>query len=177
MSMKDKFKNFFYLDEYEEEPVQDDRKQRPVQRYEKPSAAAVEAQTKVQKTPQAAKAPKTVRTPKPMKERRENMEEPTVQNIVNLQNSSSSSKVSLAEPRVYAEAQDIAESLKSKQAVVVNLQRIERDQGLRIIDFLSGTVYALGGDIQRIGTDIFLCVPDTVEVDGAISDYYQDDQQ
>ena len=66
---------------------------------------------------------------------------------------------------------------QDSQAVVVNLQRIERDQGLRIIDFLSGTVYALGGDIQRIGTDIFLCVPDTVEVDGAISDYYHDDQQ
>jgi FtsZ-interacting cell division protein YlmF len=60
---------------------------------------------------------------------------------------------------------------------LVNLQRIEKDQGLRIIDFLSGTVYALGGDIQRIGTDIFLCVPDTVEVDGAISDYYYEDQQ
>lgn len=174
MSMKDKFKNFFYLDEYEEEPVQEERKQRPVQRYEKPSPAAVEAQTKVQK---AQKTPKAPKASKPMKERRENMEEPTVQNIVNLQNSASSSKVSLAEPRVYAEAQDIAESLKNKQAVVVNLQRIERDQGLRIIDFLSGTVYALGGDIQRIGTDIFLCVPDTVEVDGAISDYYQDDQQ
>ncbi|MBT2581864.1 cell division protein SepF [Planococcus sp. ISL-109] len=165
MNMKDKFKNFFYLDEYEEEPVQEERKQRPVQRYEKP-AAAVEAQAKVQKTS------------KPVKERREKVEEPTVQNIVNLQNSAaSSSKVSLAEPRVYAEAQDIAESLKNKQAVVVNLQRIERDQALRIIDFLSGTVYALGGDIQRIGTDIFLCVPDTVEVDGAISDYYHDDQQ
>ncbi|MDE4086308.1 cell division protein SepF [Planococcus maritimus] len=167
MSMKDKFKNFFYLDEYEEEPVQEERKQRPVQRYEKPAPAAAEQPQK-----------KTVKAPKPVKERRENLEEPTVQNLVNLQNSSaSSSKVSLAEPRVYAEAQDIAESLKTKQAVVVNLQRIERDQGLRIIDFLSGTVYALGGDIQRIGTDIFLCVPDTVEVDGAISDYYHDDQQ
>lgn len=167
MSMKDKFKNFFYLDEYEEEPVQEERKQRPVQRYEKPAPAPVEQPQK-----------KPVKAPKPVKERRENLEEPTVQNLVNLQNSSaSSSKVSLAEPRVYAEAQDIAESLKTKQAVVVNLQRIERDQGLRIIDFLSGTVYALGGDIQRIGTDIFLCVPDTVEVDGAISDYYHDDQQ
>lgn len=171
MSMKDKFKNFFYLDEYEEETVQEERKQRPVQRYEKPAPEPAEqAQRKASKA-----APKA---PKPVKERRENLEEPNVQNIVNLQNSSaSSSKVSLAEPRVYAEAQDIAESLKTKQAVVVNLQRIERDQGLRIIDFLSGTVYALGGDIQRIGTDIFLCVPDTVEVDGAISDYYHDDQQ
>ncbi|MFP3322172.1 cell division protein SepF [Planococcus sp. SIMBA_160] len=170
MSMKDKFKNFFYLDEYEEEAVQEERKQRPVQRYEKPAPAPAEQAPK--------KAPKEAKAPKPVKERRENLEENTVQNIVNLQNSSaSSSKVSLAEPRVYAEAQDIAESLKTKQAVVVNLQRIERDQGLRIIDFLSGTVYALGGDIQRIGTDIFLCVPDTVEVDGAISDYYHDDQQ
>ena len=103
--------------------------------------------------------------------------EPTVSNLVSLQSAVKSSKVILAEPRVYAEAQDIAENLKNKRAVVVNLQRIEKDQGLRIIDFLSGTVYALGGDIQRIGTDIFLCVPDTVEVDGAISDYYYEDQQ
>ena len=59
--------------------------------------------------------------------------------------------------------------------MIVNLQRIDKEQGIRIIDFLSGTVYALGGDIQRIGTDIFLCAPDSVEVDGAISDYYYND--
>ncbi len=84
-----------------------------------------------------------------------------------------SSKVVLFEPRVYAEAQDISEHLKNKRAVVVNLQRIERDQGIRIVDFLSGTVYALGGDIQRIGTDIFLCVPENVEVAGTISDFFE----
>lgn len=160
MSVKNKFKNFFYLDEYEEEQVREQPvpQQKPAPRYEKPAPAIQEPK----------KAPK---------ERRQKVEETIVPNLVNLQSASKSSKVSLAEPRVYAEAQDIAESLKSKQAVVVNLQRIEKDQGLRIIDFLSGTVYALGGDIQRIGTDIFLCVPDTVEVDGAISDYYYDDQQ
>lgn len=160
MSMKNKFKNFFYLDEYEEEQVREQPapQQKPAPRYEKPAPAVQEPK----------KAPK---------ERRQKVEETIVPNLVSLQSASKSSKVSLAEPRVYAEAQDIAESLKSKQAVVVNLQRIEKDQGLRIIDFLSGTVYALGGDIQRIGTDIFLCVPDTVEVDGAISDYYYDDQQ
>jgi cell division inhibitor SepF len=98
-------------------------------------------------------------------------------NVVSLQNLQKSSKVILVEPRVYAEAQDISEHLKNKRAVVVNLQRIEKDQGIRIVDFLSGTVYALGGDIQRIGTDIFLCAPDTVEVAGAISDYFYDDIQ
>lgn len=159
MSVKDKFKNFFYLDEYEEESVREQpvKQQKQVPRYEKPAAIQ-----------EPKKAPK---------ERRQKVEETSVPNLISMQGASKASKVSLAEPRVYAEAQDIAESLKSKQAVVVNLQRIEKDQGLRIIDFLSGTVYALGGDIQRIGTDIFLCVPDTVEVDGAISDYYYDEQQ
>ena len=84
---------------------------------------------------------------------------------------SKSAKVVLVEPRVYAEAQDIAENLKNKRATIVNLQRIDREQGKRIIDFLSGTVYALGGDIQKIGIDIFLCTPDNVEVSGEITDY------
>ena len=94
-------------------------------------------------------------------------------NVVSLQSAASlkNSKVILVEPRVYAEAQDIAEHIKNKRAAIVNLQRIDRDQGVRIIDFLSGTVYALGGDIQRVGNDIFLCTPENVEVTGEISNY------
>lgn len=159
MSIKNTFKNFFYLEEYEEDQPQQSQQQQkqPAPRYEKADAVQ-----EIRKTP---------------KERRQKAVDSTVPNLVSLQSAASkSSKVNLAEPRVYAEAQDIAEHLKNKRAVVVNLQRIEKDQGLRIIDFLSGTVYALGGDIQRIGTDIFLCVPDTVEVDGAISDFYFDEQ-
>ncbi|MEQ2526407.1 cell division protein SepF [Robertmurraya yapensis] len=98
------------------------------------------------------------------------------QNVVSLQSvqKSSGSKVVLVEPRVYAEAQDIADQLKNRRAVVVNLQRIDRDQAKRIVDFLSGTVYAVGGDIQKIGTDIFLCTPDNVEVSGTISQILQE---
>lgn len=161
MSIKNKFKNFFYLEEYEEDEQQQQQQQQQIQsqRYEKPESSKLDVR-------------------KAQKDRRQKaVETPTVSNLVSLQSASKSSKMILVEPRVYAEAQDIAENLKNKRAVVVNLQRIERDQGLRIIDFLSGTVYALGGDIQRIGTDIFLCVPDTVEVDGAISDYYYEEQQ
>lgn len=96
------------------------------------------------------------------------------QNIVSLQSVQKSSKVVLVEPRVYAEAQDIADHLKNRRAVIVNLQRIDHAQAKRIVDFLSGTVYAVGGDIQRIGTNIFLCTPDNVEVSGNISEYLQD---
>lgn len=92
------------------------------------------------------------------------------ENVVSLHSVQQSSKVVIMEPRVYADAQEIADHLKNRRAVVVNLQRIQHDQAIRIVDFLSGTVYAIGGDIQRIGTNIFLCTPDNVEVAGNISD-------
>ncbi len=56
----------------------------------------------------------------------------------------------------------------NRRATLVNLQRIDKINQI-IIDFLSGTVYAIGGDIQRVGTDIFLCTPDNVEVAGSIT--------
>jgi cell division inhibitor SepF len=134
MSIKSKFKTFFFLDddyaEMEEEQYEEEeeyvpeKKQKPIQK----------------------------------------------QNVVSLQSIQQSSKVVLIEPRVYAEAQDIADELRNRKAVVVNLQRIEHDQARRIVDFLSGTVYAIGGDIQKIGTDIFLCTPDNIEVSGTISE-------
>ncbi|MCZ0755513.1 cell division protein SepF [Anoxybacillus sp. J5B_2022] len=97
------------------------------------------------------------------------------QNVVSLQSVQKSSKVVLIEPRAYAEAQEIADHLKNRRAVVVNLQRIQHDQAKRIVDFLSGTVYAIGGDIQQVGTRIFLCTPDNVDVTGSISAVSEDE--
>ena len=69
-----------------------------------------------------------------------------------------SSKVVLLEPRAYADAQEVADHLNNKRAVVVNLQRIQRDQGKRIVDFLSGTVYAIVETSKKLG-QIFSYVP------------------
>lgn len=82
-----------------------------------------------------------------------------------------SSKMCLFEPRVFSDTQDIADELKNRRATLVNLQQIDAVSAKRIIDFLSGTVYAIGGDIQRVGADIFLCTPDNVEVAGSISEH------
>jgi len=60
--------------------------------------------------------------------------------------------------------------LKSRRTVVLNLQRVRREHAIRIVDFLSGTVYALGGNISKLGPDIFLCTPDSVEVSGTITE-------
>ena len=80
------------------------------------------------------------------------------------------SKMILLEPRAYSESQQIADHLKKRNAVVVNLKRVTPEQAKRIVDFLSGTIYAINGGLQKIGGGIFLCTPSSVPVEGKISD-------
>jgi cell division inhibitor SepF len=164
--MKGFIKNFFYLEEEEQAEQLAEQKQEPIKQQQKvvnqqQSATSNVVQSRFKKERKQTKPQEVV----------------TTNNVVSLHTATSNNgaKVVLAEPRVYAEAQDIAENLKNRRATIVNLQRIDRESGIRIIDFLSGTVYALGGDIQRIGTDIFLCTPENVEVSGEISDYLIDE--
>jgi cell division inhibitor SepF len=79
-------------------------------------------------------------------------------------------KMILLEPRAYSESQQIADHLKSRNSVVVNLKRVTSDQAKRIIDFLSGCIYAIGGTMQKIGVGIYLCAPKNVNVQGKISE-------
>ena len=84
--------------------------------------------------------------------------------------SADGNKMILFEPRAYSESQQIADYLKSNNAVIVNLKRVTPDQAKRIVDFLSGTLYAIEGGLQKLGGGIFLCTPNNVPVEGKISD-------
>ena len=87
-----------------------------------------------------------------------------------LQENDGNSKMILLEPRAYSESQQIADYLRARNTVVVNLKRVTSDQAKRIVDFLSGTIYAIGGDLQKIGGGIFLCTPNNVNIQGKITD-------
>lgn len=87
-----------------------------------------------------------------------------------LQENDGNSKMILLEPRAYSESQQIADHLKMRNTVVVNLKRVTSDQAKRIIDFLAGTIYAIGGDLQKIGGGIFLCTPNNINVQGKITE-------
>lgn len=84
--------------------------------------------------------------------------------------SNKSSQMIVFEPRSYAESQGIADHLKSGRGCIINLHRVSKDQAKRIIDFLSGVVYAIEGEVQKIGTNVFLCTPSNFGVYGEISD-------
>lgn len=135
MSIKNKFKTFFAMDDdYEYEYVEED---------------VVEAPSRLKQTNN---------------------------NVINLQSvKTTSSKVILCEPRTFDEAQQIADHIVSKRAVVINLQRVERYEAKRIVDFLSGAVYAVNGVIQRLGSETFLCAPDNIDVSGSISETFEED--
>ena len=83
---------------------------------------------------------------------------------------SAKSKIVLYEPRVYSDAKDVAQNLLNNKAVVINFSRMEDSSARRIVDFITGTVYALNGEIQRIGDKIFLATPPKFVTDGKISD-------
>ena len=82
----------------------------------------------------------------------------------------SGAKMILLEPRAFSESQQIADHLKKRNTVVVNLKRVTGEQAKRIVDFLSGTIYAIGGDLQKIGGGIFLCTHNNINVQWKITE-------
>ncbi|BDZ31160.1 cell division protein SepF [Lactiplantibacillus sp. WILCCON 0030] len=77
------------------------------------------------------------------------------------------SKIALFEPRIYSDVKEIAAQLLKNQAVIINFDHVDDAMARRIVDFLTGTVYAINGEIERIGDEIFLCIPENYEVSGS----------
>lgn len=79
------------------------------------------------------------------------------------------SHISLIEPKVFSDAKAAAQQLIYNEAVIVNLSSLDAPQTQRVIDFLSGAIYSLGGSFERIATDTYLVTPKSFEVTGAMS--------
>jgi cell division inhibitor SepF len=85
-------------------------------------------------------------------------------NLVNLPTAQKQMKVMVVEPFSFDDAQHVADHLKNRKPVVVNFENCDKEVAKRMIDFISGTTYALAGSIQKIGNNIFLCAPNNVDV-------------
>ena len=75
------------------------------------------------------------------------------------EDSMGSNKMILFEPRAYSESTQI-----------VDLKRVTPDQAKRIVDFLTGSLYAMNGNLQKLGGGIFLCAPNNVNIQGKITE-------
>jgi cell division inhibitor SepF len=77
---------------------------------------------------------------------------------------SKASKMLIFQPASFDEVQVMATSLKNRSTVVINLSSADSHVGKRILDFMSGTVYALGGGVTKVSDEIIIFTPDNVDV-------------
>ena len=68
------------------------------------------------------------------------------------------------EPKAFDECPKLVDSLKKRKPVIINLEFIENDTARKIFDFLSGATYALNGNVQKIAQNIFVFLPENVDV-------------
>lgn len=87
--------------------------------------------------------------------------------VVNIHNTTSTQfRMVIVQPESYDDAQEICDHIKNNQPVVVNLDCLEKDCAQRIIDFISGAIYSLDGNIQKVSNVIFVLAPSNVDLDG-----------
>ena len=70
----------------------------------------------------------------------------------------------ISQPTTFEQAEEICSYLKNRKSVIVNLEYVNKDVARRIVDFISGGVYALNGHIQKISNSIFLIAPVNYEI-------------
>lgn len=75
-------------------------------------------------------------------------------------------KIALFEPRIYGDAREITNQLLNGEATIINFSQMDSKAAVKTVDFLNGAVFAMDGEIQRIGEQIFLCTPKNFDVTG-----------
>ena len=100
-----------------------------------------------------------------MADNKKNMESTTEMNMI------------IFRPTEYDQAQTIIDYLKLRKPIIVNLDEIEVSVAQRILDFITGAVYALSGDIKKAARNIFVVVPSNVEISNADEEQQADPQQ
>ena len=83
--------------------------------------------------------------------------------VVNI-NATTQFRVVVIQPETFDEAKEIADHLKERKPVVINLELMDKEQAKKIFDFLNGAIYALGGSIQQVATSIYLFAPYNVTI-------------
>ena len=73
-------------------------------------------------------------------------------------------KPRVVSPGAFNDAQEVADTFKGNQPVIVNLQNADRELSRRLIDFSSGLCYGLGGRMEKVADHVYLLTPSDVEV-------------
>lgn len=90
--------------------------------------------------------------------------------VVSLSAGGNGMQVVLAKPERFEQAAEIADHLRDRRAVLMNLETTAKDTGRRLIDFLSGVAYAQGGRIKKVSSNTYIITPSSVNLMGDLMD-------
>ena len=102
-------------------------------------------------------------------EDRRNKTEDRRNKVVNI-HATTQLKVVLVKPERFENASEIADHLKDKRTVVLNLESTNKDVARRLVDFLSGVAYAGEGKIKKVAANTYLITPYSVDIEGELID-------
>lgn len=77
-------------------------------------------------------------------------------------------KMVVAAPNSFEYARNLADHLKNRRPVILNLEKLEMEEAKRILDFISGVTYAINGYTRKISNQIFLFAPNNVDISGDV---------
>ena len=151
MGVMDKFINYmklnddddFYDDDYDDEPIIDNRSQK--QSVVKDDVIVEDERTVKKTTPKVTPMRPTKKTGNGM-------------------------EVCVIKPTSIEDAREITETLLANRTVVLNLEGLDVDIAQRIIDFTSGSCFAISGNLQKISHYIFIITPPSVDISGDFAD-------
>lgn len=102
----------------------------------------------------------------PKKERGVRMERSSSNKIIPIRKTPLGLEVCIMKPTSFDDSQDICDVLLEGRAAVVNLEGFDPGEAQRIMDFISGAVYAISGKLHQISKYIFIFSPDNVDISG-----------
>ena len=141
--------------------------------------ALEEAPAKVVEEPKVEAAPKNSGGLFSRKNVEKTVEPPAVNagKTINMPIADKQVRVVVIEPSNFDDSQKIADYLRDNQPVVVNFENTDNIVTKRMTDFISGTIYALGGSMKKIGRSILVCAPKNVDIDAGVSIYNEKGEQ
>lgn len=175
------FKNFLDSLKFTEDDEYDDDyeaefEEKEMKRLEREERKIAKQQTKQQMKPMM-EPNETVNfnstTNESKKDKVQRMDRPNPNKVVPIRTTAKGLEVCIMKPVTFEDSQDICDMLLSGRAAVINLEGFDVDLAQRIMDFVSGSVYAMNGKLHQISNFIFIISPDSVDISGDYLDLLQ----
>lgn len=94
--------------------------------------------------------------------------QPKRNKVVPLNPAQAQARIVVLKPKCFSNSTSVADELKKRRPVVIDVGALDPDEARRVVDFVAGTVYGLNGNMQKVSGGIFLATPSHMDITGEV---------